>query len=302
MRSLLKSLGYVLLVLSASFAAVDLAQLAATQGQNSLPTLARLYGLAAIGAGGYLLWRTGDRRPQPALRNPAWYLVALLAGTILAVLAGALFGLALASVLSNAGQPAADPFIWGLLFFFGGAVLGGALLAYSQYGRFSKANRQVADSRTAAALPDQASPTASRWTRLWSWVRLVALLLLGLALLQQGLDLLRRAETTNGMDMGAGPAGVFARLILPLDVAVFLLASLTLASLLRLGRVSGVLAGSLSFVVGLLGILTAWVASASVDVGSTYLLPAILLFFVAYSASLAVYARSFSSITPVTRS
>ena len=102
--------------------------------------------------------------------------------------------------------------------------------------------------------------------------------------------------------MGAGPAGVFARLILPLDVAVFLLASLTLASLLRLGRVSGVLAGSLSFVVGLLGILTAWVASASVDVGSTYLLPAILLFFVAYSASLAVYARSFSSITPVTRS
>lgn len=84
-------------------------------------------------------------------------------------------------------------------------------------------------------------------------------------------------------------------------MAVFLLASLTLASLLRLGRVSGALAGSLSFVVGLLGILTAWVASASVDVGSTYLLPAILL-FVAYSASWRLTWCSFWSITPVTRS
>ncbi len=31
------------------------------------------------------------------------------------------------------------------MLFFGGAVVGGALLAYSQYGRFSKANRQVAE-------------------------------------------------------------------------------------------------------------------------------------------------------------
>ena len=84
-------------------------------------------------------------------------------------------------------------------------------------------------------------------------MRLVALLLLGLALLQQGLGLLLRAETTNGMDMGASPASVFARLILPLDAAVFLLAALTLASLLRPGRVSGVLAGSLSFVGGSAG-------------------------------------------------
>lgn len=144
--------------------------------------------------------------------------------------------------------------------------------------------------------------TASRWARFQSWVRLIASLLLGLALLQQGLDLLRRAETTNGMDMGASAAGVLARLILPLDAAVFLLAALALTSLLLPGRVSGVLVGSLSFVVGLLGILIALVASASVDVGSNFLLPAVLLFFVAYSASLALYARKSSSNKPTARS
>ena len=76
--------------------------------------------------------------------------MALLAGTILSVPAGALFALALASVLSNAGQPEADPSIWGLLFFFGGAVLGGALLAYSAslalYARESSSKKPTARS------------------------------------------------------------------------------------------------------------------------------------------------------------
>jgi hypothetical protein len=297
MRLLLKSLGYVLLVLSASFAAVYLAQLAETQGQNSLPTLARLYGLAAVGAGGYLLWRAGDRRPVPALRNPAWHLVALLAGTILAVLAGALFGLALASVVSNAGQPEADPSTWGLLFFFGGTVLGGAMLARVEYGRFGLARRKVMEMR--AALPGLDHPAAYRWERLWGWLRLAASLLLSLVMLQQGMALLERAQTTNGMDIGAQTAGVLARLILPLDALVFLTAALTLAWLLGIARVSDVLAGSLSFVIGLAGIVLALLASAAFHIGSVFLLPATLLFVLAYLASLIDYARSYPSIAPV---
>ena len=296
MRVLLKIVGYSFMVVCSSLTAAGLAQLVIAEGENSLSVLPRLYVLAALGAAGFALWLAGDRRRLPPSRNPALHLAVLLAGTMLALIAAILFGLALASVLSNSGRPEADPSTWGLLFFFGGAVLGGALVAYSQYGQFGKANRQIADSYAAAAMPDQAGPMASRWARFWSWVRLIASLLLGLALLQQGLDLLRRAQTTNGMDIGASAAGVLARLILPLDAAVFLLAALALASLLLPGRISGVLVGSLSFVVGLLGILIALVASVSVDVGSSFLLPAILLFFVAYSASLAVYARSFSPI------
>lgn len=62
--------------------------------------------------------------------------------------------------------------------------------------------------------PFQTKPAQRRRVdKTLEWAVVGRIALLGLALLQQGLDLLLTSfsQTTNGMDMGAGPAGVFAR-------------------------------------------------------------------------------------------
>jgi hypothetical protein len=294
MRILLKTAGFVILILSLALAVSDLARLVAAGGENSLTILARLYGLALVAAGGYLLWRAGARRPSPPLRNPAWHLAALLGGVMLALLAGSLLALALTSVLSNSGLPEADPGLWGLLAFFGGAVVGGGILALGEYRRFVTA--KCGAQSLLAAHTGQPSPATSPWPRRWGWLRIAASLLLGLALLVQGLALAQRSQTTNGMDIGASVAGVLASLVLALAAAVGITAVVTLAGLLRPATVPCELAGSLGFVAGAAGILVALIASASIAVGSNLLLPAVLLFLIAYPAALLAYGWQFSSL------
>lgn len=285
MRFLLKALGFAILVLCASFAVSDLARLVASGGGDSLEILARLYVLALVAVGGYLLWRAGARR-QPAIRNPAWHLAALLGGILLALLAASLFALALTSLLSNSGPPEASPSLWGLLCFFAGAAVGGTLLACDEYRRFALAKHQVQGPQ-----PGQAG---SGWPRRWGWLRFGASLLLALALGALGLALVQRSQTPNGMDIGASVAGVLAILVLILAAAVICTAALTLAALLRPAAVSCELAGGLAFIVGVAGVLLALIASASLGVAPNLLLPAVPLFFVAYTAALLAYGREAS--------
>lgn len=287
MRLFLKTLGYAMMVLSAALTGSELAILVAAAGEDSLASLARLYGFALVAVIGYLLWRAGERRP-PVLRNPAWHVSMLLAGVLLALLAGGLLALVLSSILSNEGQPQVDSSTWGLLIFLGGAAFGGIRLAFGEYRRFDAARRST---RQTTAQANSSGKVLARWSRIWGWLRFAASLLLGLALVQTAMALLERSQTTNGMDIGARSAGVLAWLILPLAVWVLLSAALTVVWLVRPDRISGALVGSAGALSGVIGIVFAWAAAATLDAGSILLLPAVLLFLISYPASLVDYAR-----------